>query len=182
MADRDAFDTALAEVESARDDGDSIGGIAEIIVENAPAGLGSPVFGKLESALGAAILSIPAVKSFEIGEGTALSKKRGSEANDPFSTDSDGKIRTERNANGGILGGISTGEPIWFRAAIKPTSSISKTQKTVNIAGNPVEIEVRGRHDPILVPRAIPVLEAMTACTILDHAMMHATQNFFVKF
>jgi chorismate synthase len=171
MADEESFKKTLEKVQSTKEDGDSLGGIVEIQVHNAPAGLGAPVFSKLEADLAKACMSVGAVKGFEIGEGFSLSSKKGSEANDPFVVGN--VLQTERNANGGILGGISTGEDIWFRVAVKPTSSISKSQKTVNSSGEEVDIQIEGRHDPIIVPRIIPVLEAMTALVLVDHLMMH---------
>ncbi len=175
MADEAAFSDTLKLVESVKNDGDSIGGCVQVRVENPPVGLGSPVFGKLEGELARAMLSVPATKGIEFGEGFELSAKRGSEANDPFIAEGD-EFRTERNANGGILGGISTGDDIWFRVGIKPTSSILKTQTSANKDGENVELSVKGRHDPILVPRAVPILEAMAALVILDHTMLHKAQ------
>lgn len=175
MADEDAFPATLQKVEAVKNSGDSIGGAVQIRVKNPPVGLGSPVFGKLEAELAGAMMSVPATKGIEFGEGFDLSAMHGSEANDPFVADENG-YRTERNANGGILGGISTGDDIWFRVGIKPTSSIIKKQTTANKAGENVEIEIKGRHDPILVPRAVPILEAMTAMVILDHVMLHKAQ------
>ncbi len=172
MADESSFKRALAHVEAVKAEGDSLGGIVEIRIKNPPAGLGAPVFDKLEADLAKACMSVGAVKGFEIGEGFSLSAKKGSEANDSFVSNS-GSLQTERNANGGILGGISTGEDIWFRVAVKPTSSISKPQKTVNTKGEAVDLEIEGRHDPIIVPRVIPVLEAMTALVLVDHLMMN---------
>ncbi len=178
MASKEDFANTLQKVEAIRDDGDSIGGTVEIRVENPPAGLGMPVFGKLESDLARAMMSVPAVKGFEIGEGFDLCEKLGSEGNDEFI--SDDTIHTKRNANGGILGGISTGDDIWFRVGIKPTSSISKPQKSVNKEGKTVDLVVKGRHDPILMPRAVPILEAMTALVLLDHVMMDKAQNHLI--
>lgn len=175
MADEANFATTLQKVEAVKNSGDSIGGGVQIRVENPPVGLGSPVFGKLESELAGAMMSVPATKGVEFGEGFDLSAMHGSEANDPFVAEGD-TYHTERNANGGILGGISTGDDIWFRVGIKPTSSIIKKQTTANKAGENVEIEIKGRHDPILVPRAVPILEAMTAMVILDHVMLHKAQ------
>jgi len=175
MADEKSFATTLQKVEAVKNSGDSIGGAVQVRVENPPVGLGSPVFGKLEAELSRAIMSVPATKGIEFGEGFDLSVMQGSESNDPFVADDNG-YRTERNANGGILGGISTGDDIWFRVGIKPTSSIIQKQTTANKAGENVEIEIKGRHDPILVPRAVPILEAMTAMVILDHVMMHKAQ------
>lgn len=176
MADRDAFPRIMKNVEAIKNDGDSLGGVVEIRVKNPPIGLGSPVFGKLEADLAKACLSVGAVKGFEIGEGFDLAMKKGSEANDPFETVDGKTFKTKRNANGGILGGISTGDDIWFRVAIKPTSSILKPQKSANAKGENVDLEIKGRHDPIIVPRVIPILEAMTAMVLVDHIMMHKAQ------
>ncbi len=178
MASKEDFANILQKVESARDSGDSLGGTIEVRVENPPVGLGMPVFGKLEAELAKAMMSVPAVKGFEVGEGFGLCEKLGSEANDSFvANSSQNEIHTKRNANGGILGGISTGDDIWFRVGIKPTSSISLPQKSVNKKGESVDLVVTGRHDPILLPRAIPILEAMTALVLLDHVMMDQGQN-----
>lgn len=156
----------------ARKEGDSVGGTAEIVVRNAPAGLGEPVFNKLEAYLSHAIMSVPAVKGVEIGAGFEVSHMKGSENNDPITVDK-GYIRFETNNAGGILGGISNGEDIVLRAAIKPTPSISQTQKTANYKKmEEEEIEIKGRHDPCIVPRAVPVLESMTALVITDCMMM----------
>lgn len=176
MADENAFPKIMERVEQVRESGNSLGGCVEIVVEGVPAGLGGPIFDKLEADLAKACLSIGSVKGFVMGDGVRISEQTGAEANDPFMVDKNGKIHTERNANGGILGGISTGEDIWFRVLVKPTSSIGKTQKTVNKAGEKVEINIRGRHDPIIVPRVIPVLEAMTAIVLVDQWMMQRGQ------
>ncbi len=177
MADKAAYEKAIKKVEQIRDKGDSIGGTVEIQATGVPVGLGMPVFGKLEAALAQAMMSVPAVKGFEIGDGFALAEKLGSEANDPFVKDKKGLIHSQRNANGGVLGGISTGDPICFRVAIKPTSSISLPQQSVNKRGEVVDLVVKGRHDPILLPRAVPILEGMTALVLLDHMMMDQGQN-----
>lgn len=180
MADKSRFEEALELIESVKNSGDSIGGCVQVRIENPPMGLGSPVFGKLEGELARAMLSVPATKGIEFGEGFDLATKRGSEANDPFLAQNPGSVdpgfKTARNANGGILGGISTGDDIWFRVAVKPTSSILKTQKTANQDGEMIDLSVKGRHDPILVPRAVPILEAMAALVILDHVMLHRAQ------
>jgi len=152
----------------ARKQGDSLGGIVEVIAQNVPAGLGEPVFDKLDADLAKALVSLPAVKGVEIGTGFAAAEMLGSEHNDPF-TVVDGRVRTVSNHAGGILGGISTGEDIIVRMVVKPTSSILKTQQTVDISGNPAEIRVEGRHDPCLCPRAVPVAEAMVALVLVDH-------------
>ena len=170
MADPKAYEISAEKIKALQSKGDSAGGVVEIRAQNVPPGWGSPVFGKLESALAGACLSVGAVKGFEMGEGFALSGLAGSQANDPF-VYQDEKFLTQRNANGGVLGGISTGEMLWFRAAIKPTSSISQTQNTVNKKGEPVSMAIKGRHDPIIVPRVVPVLEAMTALVLADQAL-----------
>ncbi len=154
------------------EEGDSLGGIVEIVVKNPPAGLGEPVFLKLDAYLAFAVMSVPAVKGVEIGAGFRVSRMKGSECNDPIVI-RDGKIRFEKNDAGGILGGISNGEDIVIRAAIKPTPSISKEQRTVNYREMREEIiRIRGRHDPCIVPRAVPVLESMVAIVIVDCMMM----------
>lgn len=146
---------------------DSAGGIVECIVTGVPAGLGDPVFDKLDADLAKAIFSIGAVKGFEIGDGFGVAAATGLENNDAFRM-KDGKVTTATNHAGGILGGISNGAPIIFRAAFKPTPSIASTQQTVNKSGEEIDISIHGRHDPIIVPRAVVVVESMAALTILD--------------
>lgn len=154
--------------------GDSVGGIVEIIVKNAPVGLGDPVFDKLEADLAKALMSIGAVKGFEVGSGFRAARLKGSENNDPIYFDKKSKrIRTRTNNAGGIAGGISNGEDIILRIAVKPTSSVAKEQETVTLDGKPATISVEGRHDPCLCPRIVPVAEAMVALTLLDHVMRH---------
>jgi len=160
----------IALVERARKQGDSVGGVVEVRVEGAPAGLGEPVFGKLDADLAAALMSIGGVKGVEIGDGFAAASRLGSENADPISYRR-GKFFTRHNRGGGILGGISTGEGIICRIAIKPTSSIALSQKTVTEAGKPVTIQVQGRHDPCLCPRIAPVAEAMVALVLADHLL-----------
>lgn len=145
----------------------SAGGIIECIITGVPAGLGDPVFEKLDANLAKAIFSIGAVKGFEIGDGFAVAASTGLENNDAFCMQ-DGKVATATNHAGGILGGMSNGAPVIFRAAIKPTPSIAATQKTVNKSGEEIDISIHGRHDPIIVPRAVVVVEAMAALTIVD--------------
>jgi chorismate synthase len=157
-------------IEKARDNGDSLGGTIECLVRNAPAGLGEPVFDKLEADLAKAMLSLPATKGFEIGSGFAATKMRGSEHNDPFETRG-GKIRTATNHSGGIQGGISNGEEIYFRVAFKPTATIGLEQKTVTASRKDTKLAARGRHDPCVLPRAVPIVEAMTALVLCDHAL-----------
>jgi len=156
-------------IETAKKDGDSVGGVIKGVIKNVPVGLGEPVFDKLSADLGKAMLSIPAVKGFEIGSGFAGAKMRGSEHNDSFFTDKNGKIRTKTNFSGGIQGGISNGEDICFRVAFKPVSTIRKEQNTVDLNGQDVKLEVTGRHDPCVLPRVAPIVEAMAALTIMDH-------------
>jgi len=151
-------------------EGDSLGGVVEVVVKNAPVGLGDPVFDKLEADLAKALLSIGAVKGFEVGNGFASARLRGSENNDPIYYDRRRKrVRTRTNNAGGIAGGISNGEDIVVRIAVKPTSSIRKSQETVTISGTSARITVEGRHDPCICPRIVPVAESMVALTILDH-------------
>ncbi|MFA6016909.1 MAG: chorismate synthase [Patescibacteria group bacterium] len=152
-----------------KQEGDSIGGVIRGMIKNVPIGLGEPVFDKLSADLGKAMLSIPAVKGFEIGSGFDGAKMNGSQHNDSFMTDKSGKIVTKTNFSGGIQGGISNGEDIYFRVAFKPVSTIRKEQSTVNLKGQDVKLEATGRHDPCVLPRAVPIVEAMAAITIMDH-------------
>jgi Chorismate synthase len=147
---------------------DSCGGVVECIIRGVPAGVGEPVFDKLDACLAKAVMSIGAVKGFEIGDGFAAAQSRGSVNNDEFYTEADGAVKKRTNHSGGILGGISDGSEIVLRAAFKPTPSIVRQQRTVNRAGENVEIVVKGRHDPVVVPRAVVVVEAMAALTVAD--------------
>lgn len=147
---------------------DSAGGVVECVISGVPAGIGEPVFDKLDASLARAVMSIGAVKGFEIGDGFATAKSRGSQNNDAFCTDEGGQIRKVTNHSGGILGGISDGSDIVLRAAFKPTPSISREQHTVNQMGENVAISIKGRHDPVVVPRAVVVVEAMAALTVAD--------------
>lgn len=152
-------------------EGDTIGGVITCVIKGCPAGLGEPEFGKLHAALGAAMLNINAVKGFEYGEGFSGVTARGSEQNDIFvSTDSG--ITTASNHSGGIQGGISNGQDIYFRVAFKPVATILQEQQTTDLEGNPTTFTARGRHDPCVLPRAVPVVEAMAAMTILDHFLL----------
>ena len=153
-----------------RNAGDSVGGVIECVVRGIPAGLGEPVFDKLEADLAKAMLSLPATKGFEIGSGFAATHMRGSEHNDPFEMRG-GKIRTATNNSGGVQGGISNGEEIYFRVAFKPTATIAHEQKTVNISREQTKLSARGRHDPCVLPRAVPIVEAMAALVLCDHAL-----------
>lgn len=159
------------EISSAARDSDSVGGIVEIIIKNVPAGLGEPVFGKLSADLAAALCSIPAVKGIEFGAGFLSTKMKGSQNNDPL-TSKNGKIFFTKNDAGGLLGGISTGQDIIIKIAVKPTSSISKPQKTVTKQGKNTQIKIKGRHDPCIVPRLIPVAKNMIAIVLADHVLM----------
>jgi len=152
-------------------EGDTIGGIITCVIKGCPSGLGEPEFGKLHADLGAAMLSINAVKGFEYGEGFDGVTARGSEQNDVFVTTGDG-ITTATNHSGGIQGGISNGQDIYFRVAFKPVATILQEQQTTDLEGNPATFTARGRHDPCVLPRAVPVVEAMAAMTILDHILL----------
>ncbi len=164
-------------IEKIRNEGDSVGGVICGVIKNTPAGLGEPVFDKLSADLGKAMLSIPAVKGFEIGSGFEGVKMKGSQHNDSFFVDGNGNIRTKTNFSGGIQGGISNGESIYFRVAFKPVSTIKKSQKTVNRQNQDVMLEATGRHDPCVLPRAVPIVEAMAALTIMDHYLRNKAQN-----
>src|SRR2546423_9347620 len=157
-------------IEKAREEGDSLGGTIECVVRNAPAGLGEPVFDKLEADLAKAMLSLPATKGFEIGSGFSATRMRGSEHNDAFETRG-GKVRTSTNFSGGIQGGISNGEEIYFRVAFKPTATIAREQKTVSASREQTKLAARGRHDPCVLPRAAPMVEAMAALVLGGHAL-----------
>lgn len=156
--------------------GDTIGGVITCVVKGCPAGVGEPEFGKLHAALGSAMLSINAVKGFEYGGGFAGVTARGSEQNDIF-RQVDGQITTATNHSGGIQGGISNGQDIYFRVAFKPVATILQEQETVDLEGNPTTLKARGRHDPCVLPRAVPVVEAMAAIVILDHILMKNAKN-----
>ena len=168
MPDSQASEEAEQFLDGKMAERDSAGGVVECRINGMPAGIGEPVFDKLSANLARAICSIGAVKGFEIGDGFAAAKALGSENNDEFYTDKDGKVRKKTNHAGGILGGISDGSQIVLRAAFKPTPSIARVQNTVNRSGQNVEISIHGRHDPVVVPRAVVVVEAMTALTIVD--------------
>ncbi len=158
-----------------RKDGDSVGGIIQCRVVGLPVGLGIPVFDRLEADLAKGMLSIPATKAFEFGSGFGGVLLRGSEHNDLF-VNQEGKIRTSTNRSGGVQGGISNGEELYFRTAFKPTATILQKQQTVNIEGESTELVGRGRHDPCVVPRAVPIIEAMTALVLVDHFLRDSAQ------
>ncbi|MFA5506064.1 MAG: chorismate synthase [Vulcanimicrobiota bacterium] len=154
-------------IDQARRNRDSVGGVVACVVRGVPPGLGEPVFSKLEAELARAMLSLPAVKGFEIGSGFGGTLMTGSEHNDPFRMKGE-RVTTTSNFSGGIQGGISNGEPIFFRVAFKPTATIGKVQQTVNEHGQDCELEARGRHDPCVLPRAVPIVEAMTCLVLAD--------------
>ncbi|MBQ3636706.1 MAG: chorismate synthase [Bacteroidales bacterium] len=170
--DAEASEQMIAEIEKAKADKDSIGGVITCVVRNLPVGLGEPCFDKLQAMLAHAMLSIGAVKGFEYGSGFAGARMRGSEHNDPF-VFRNGKVETETNNSGGIQGGISNGEDIYFRVAFKPTATILKEQQTVNRGRENVSLTMQGRHDPCVVPRAVPIVEAMTNIVLADAIMMN---------
>jgi len=151
-----------------KEKGDSVGGIITTVVRGLPAGLGNPVFHRFESQLAYAMLSINATKGFEMGDGFASTLRFGSENNDEFVGMEQGKAMTSTNHSGGVLGGITNGMPVWFRVAFKPTSTISVDQSTINLHGEPTTLKAKGRHDPCVLPRAVPIVDAMTALTVLD--------------
>jgi chorismate synthase len=161
---------AMAErIDAARARGDSLGGVVECVARGVPAGLGEPVFHKLEAELAAALMSLPASKGFEIGSGFEGTRMTGIEHNDPFVPGPSGRPRTASNRSGGVQGGISNGEPIVVRVAFKPTATISQAQQTVDRDGRPVTLEAQGRHDPCVLPRAVPMVEAMVLLVLADH-------------
>jgi chorismate synthase len=159
-----------------RKEQDSLGGVSEIVATGVPAGLGEPVFDKLKADLGKALFSIPAVLGVEYGIGFAAARMRGSECNDPFVMES-GRVATESNRHGGMLGGISSGMPIVLRAAVKPTSSLPREQRTVDKSGQATTIKTRGRHDPCVLPRFVPIGEAMVAIVLADHWLRWRAQT-----
>lgn len=163
-------------IEAVRKEGDTLGGIVTCVVRNVPSGLGEPVFDKLHADLGKAMLSINAVKGFEVGSGFASTRMKGSEHNDLFSTQR-GKIVTETNHSGGVQGGISNGMNITFNVAFKPVATIMRDQTTIDASGTEMTVKGKGRHDPCVVPRAVPIVEAMAAIVLADHFLRHKTQD-----
>lgn len=163
-------------INSVRKEGDTVGGVISCVIRNVPVGLGEPVFDKLHADLGKAMLSINAVKGFEIGSGFSSAKMRGSEHNDIYTSDN-GKIVTETNNSGGIQGGISNGMNITFNVAFKPVATIMRPQPSVDSEGKKATVEGKGRHDPCVVPRAVPIVEAMAAIVLADHYLRNKTQN-----
>jgi len=173
--DTEAAKRMIKLIERVRSEGDSVGGIIECIAFGVPAGWGDPVFDKLEADLSKAMLSIPAVKGFDIGSGFDCTTMKGSQHNDPFRM-KNGKVVTTTNYSGGIQGGISNGQPIYFRVAFKPVATIMQEQQTVNINFQNTTLKARGRHDACVLPRAVPIVEAMTALVLVDHSLRHKAQ------
>ena len=171
-----AAEKMIERIREIRSRGDSLGGIVECVVRGVPTALGEPVFDKLEADLAKAMMSLPATKGFEVGSGFAGTRLVGSEHNDAFIIEQ-GRIQTLTNRSGGIQGGISNGEHIFFRVAFKPTATISRPQQTVTVSGEPAELTARGRHDPCVLPRAVPMVEAMVALVICDHLLRQHGQN-----
>lgn len=166
----------IERIKAVRSEGDSVGGVIECRVRNVPAGLGEPVFDRLEADLAKAMLSLPATKGFEIGSGFAGTLQRGSEHNDLFENRA-GQVRTRSNRSGGVQGGISNGEEIVFRVGFKPTATILRAQETVDTSGAATELMGRGRHDACVVPRAVPIVEAMAALVLVDHWLRQSAQS-----
>ncbi len=156
-------------IEAARARGDSLGGVVECVARGVPPGLGAPVFDKLEASLAAGLMSLPASKAFEIGSGLAGTRMTGIEHNDPFVPGEDGQPRAAANRSGGVQGGISNGEDITLRVAFKPTATIAQVQDTVTTEGKATKLEAQGRHDPCVLPRAVPMVEAMVCLVLADH-------------
>jgi chorismate synthase len=172
-----AAERMMATIVAARNDADSIGGVVSCVCRNVPAGWGEPVFDKMEAKLAQAMMSIPATKGFEIGSGFAGTRMRGSQHNDPF-VRKDGRLGTSSNRSGGVQGGISNGEPIVFRMAFKPPATIGKAQQTADFAGTPTLLEAKGRHDPCVVPRAVPIVETMAALVLMDFALRQKSREW----
>ena len=184
MPDALAAENAAAYLDACMAEQDSSGGVIECIIHGVPAGIGDPVFDKLDAALAKAVMSVGAVKGFEIGDGFAVARATGRTNNDAFCRAADGAVAKKTNHAGGILGGISDGSDIVLRAAIKPTPSIAAPQRTVNRDGEEIDISIRGRHDPVIVPRAVVVVESMAAITIADAMLvnMSAKMDGVMKF
>ena len=166
----------IARIDEARRAGDSLGGIVECVCRGVPPGLGEPVFDKLEADLAHGMMSLPASKGFEIGSGFAGTRLTGTEHNDPFTTEG-GRVRTVSNRSGGVQGGISNGEDVVFRVGFKPTATIRQAQQTVDRSGQTVTLEARGRHDPCVLPRAVPMIEAMACLVLADHLLRQRAQS-----
>ena len=164
-------------ITKARKDGNSLGGIVQCVARNVPVGLGDPVFDKLEADLAKGVMSLPASKGFEVGSGFAGTEMTGREHNDLFEIGDNGNTRTRTNNSGGIQGGISNGEDIIIRVAFKPTATIASPQETVDKGGNAVELSAKGRHDPCVLPRAVPMVEAMTSLVLCDAMLRQISTN-----
>ena len=171
-----AAERMIARIKEVRSMGDSVGGTIECVVRGVPVGLGEPVFDKLEADLAKAMMSLPATKGFEIGSGFSGTLQTGSQHNDSFVME-EGSVHTTTNRSGGIQGGISNGEHIFFRVAFKPTATIAKSQQTVTVSGDSAELAARGRHDACVLPRAVPMVEAMTSLVLCDHLLRQRGQN-----
>jgi chorismate synthase len=167
--DPESSEEMIRDIDAARERGDSLGGVVECVARNVPPGLGAPVFDKLEADLAHGLMSLPASKGFEIGSGFAGTRMSGIEHNDPFVPGKDGRPRTAANRSGGVQGGITNGEDVVLRVAFKPTATISLAQQTVNREGDATTLEARGRHDPCVLPRAVPMVEAMVCLVLADH-------------
>jgi chorismate synthase len=176
--DADAAEEMAEHIAAARREKDTVGGCVRCVARGLPAGWGEPVFDKLTARLAAGMMSIPASRAFEIGEGLSATRMRGSEHNDPFVFDGL-RVRTATNHSGGIQGGISNGETLWFRVAFKPVATIFQPQQTVDRDGTEVELVMRGRHDPCVLPRAVPIVEAMCALVLADAALIHRASAGF---
>lgn len=168
-------DRMIEAIDAARKAGDSLGGVVRAVIRGVPPGLGEPVFDKLDADLAKAMLSLPAAKGFDLGSGFGGVTMTGSQHNDAFYTQ-DGRVRTRTNRSGGVQGGISNGEAIEFRVAFKPTATILQPQDTIDVDGNPTVLAPRGRHDPCVLPRAVPIVEAMAALVVADHWLRHKAQ------
>lgn len=171
-----AAEAMIARIKKIRSEGNSVGGLIDAVVRGMPVGLGEPVFDRLEADLAKAMLSLPATKGFEVGSGFAGTLLTGAEHNDPFEI-RDGRVHTKTNHSGGVQGGISNGEPLTFRIAFKPTATIAKSQSTVTVEGSESTLAARGRHDPCVLPRAVVMVEAMTALVLVDHALRQRAQD-----
>lgn len=171
-----AAEAMITRIKKIRSEGNSVGGLIDAAVRGMPVGLGEPVFDRLEADLAKAMLSLPATKGFEVGSGFAGTLLTGAEHNDPFEI-RDGRVHTKTNHSGGVQGGISNGEPLTFRVAFKPTATIAKSQSTVTIEGSESTLAARGRHDPCVLPRAVVMVEAMTALVLVDHALRQRAQD-----
>ena len=173
-ADSSAAEAMIAAIKEARDSGNSLGGVVKCVVRGCPPGLGDPVFDKLDATLAHAMMSIPATKAFAVGSGFEAAGMTGLEHNDPFYMQGR-RVRTATNHSGGIQGGISNGQDIYFRVAFKPVATVLMEQHTVNMDGVDTTLKARGRHDPCVLPRAVPIVEAMAAMTLLDFYLIDRT-------